>query len=120
MRFAKPAAKTVARWQAVRRTMTASMRNVRANTATTAVAAVIRTCARCTASMALRLVRRWDTGSRPAPAMRFCVRLTRLISSVCEAEYYCVFSVIAGLGVDSWRERAVSEVRGLRDERGPT
>ena len=28
--------------------------------------------------------------------------------------------VIAGLGVDSWRERAISEVRGLRDERGPT
>ena len=26
--------------------------------------------------------------------------------------------VIAGLGVDSWRERAISEVRGLRDERG--
>ena len=24
------------------------------------------------------------------------------------------------LGVDSWRERAISEVRGLRDERGPT
>ncbi len=29
-------------------------------------------------------------------------------------------TVIAGLGVDSWRERAVSEVQGLRDERGPT
>ena len=29
-------------------------------------------------------------------------------------------TVIAGLGVDSWRERAISEVRGLRDERGPT
>ena len=26
--------------------------------------------------------------------------------------------VIAGLGADSWRERAISEVRGLRDERG--
>ena len=30
------------------------------------------------------------------------------------------FFVIFGLGVDSWRERAISEVRGLRDERGPT
>ena len=29
-------------------------------------------------------------------------------------------SVMFGLGVDSWRERAISEVRGLRDERGPT
>ena len=29
-------------------------------------------------------------------------------------------SVVAGLGVDSWRERAISEVQGLRDERGPT
>ena len=28
--------------------------------------------------------------------------------------------VMSGLGVDSWRERAISEVRGLRDERGPT
>ena len=28
--------------------------------------------------------------------------------------------VVFGLGVDSWRERAISEVRGLRDERGPT
>ena len=28
--------------------------------------------------------------------------------------------VMFGLGVDSWRERAISEVRGLRDERGPT
>ena len=27
-------------------------------------------------------------------------------------------TVIGGLGVDSWRERAVSEVRGLRGERG--
>ena len=30
------------------------------------------------------------------------------------------FFVIFRLGVDSWRERAISEVRGLRDERGPT
>ena len=30
------------------------------------------------------------------------------------------FYVMFGLGVDSWRERAISEVRGLRDERGPT
>ena len=29
-------------------------------------------------------------------------------------------SVMLGLGVDSWRERAISEVRDLRDERGPT
>ena len=29
-------------------------------------------------------------------------------------------SVMLGLGVDSWRERAISEVRGLRDERDPT
>ena len=28
--------------------------------------------------------------------------------------------VMSGLGVDSWRERAIGEVRGLRDERGPT
>ncbi len=28
--------------------------------------------------------------------------------------------VMFGLGVDSWRERAIGEVRGLRDERGPT
>ena len=28
--------------------------------------------------------------------------------------------VIAGLGVNSWRERAISEVQGLRDERGTT
>ncbi len=28
--------------------------------------------------------------------------------------------VMFGLGGDSWRERAISEVRGLRDERGPT
>ena len=30
------------------------------------------------------------------------------------------FYVMFGLGVDSWRERAIGEVRGLRDERGPT
>ena len=29
-------------------------------------------------------------------------------------------TVMFVLGVDSWRERAISEVRGLRDERGPT
>ena len=29
-------------------------------------------------------------------------------------------TVIPVLGVDSWQERAISEVRGLRDERGPT
>ena len=29
-------------------------------------------------------------------------------------------SVMFGLGVDSWRERAISEVWGLRDERSPT
>ena len=28
--------------------------------------------------------------------------------------------VMSGLGADSWRERAIGEVRGLRDERGPT
>ena len=28
--------------------------------------------------------------------------------------------VMFGLGVDSWRERAIGEVRGLRDERDPT
>ena len=31
-----------------------------------------------------------------------------------------LFYVMFGLGVDSWRERAIGEVRGLRDERGPT
>ena len=30
------------------------------------------------------------------------------------------FFVIFGLGVDSWRERAISEVQGLRDEKDPT
>ena len=33
---------------------------------------------------------------------------------------FLFFPVMFGLGVDSWRERAISEVRGLRDERGPT
>ena len=38
----------------------------------------------------------------------------------CHARAYISSSVMFGLGVDSWRDRAISEVRGLRDERGPT
>ncbi len=50
---------------------------------------------------------------------------THLLSVIVGLTFLCharahTSSVMLGLGVDSWRERAISEVRGLRDERGPT
>ena len=50
---------------------------------------------------------------------------THLLSVIVRLTFLCharahTSSVMLGLGVDSWRERAISEVRGLRDERGPT
>ena len=43
----------------------------------------------------------------------------KLDFSLCHVQL-TFFYVMFGLGVDSWRERAIGEVRGLRDERGPT